>query len=44
MDCKEIVKCIKFLLYPYKYINIMFFLHYYISQMITVVLTTTGHV
>lgn len=23
MDCKEIVKCIKFLLHPYKYINII---------------------
>lgn len=26
MDCKEIVKCIKFLLHPYKYINIIMFI------------------
>lgn len=26
MDCNEIVKCIKFLLYPYKYINIIMFI------------------
>lgn len=25
MDCKETVKCINFLLHPYKYINIIMF-------------------
>lgn len=40
MDCKETVKCINFLLHPYKYINIIM-LHYYISQNISAVSSTT---
>lgn len=28
MDCKETVKCIKFLLHTYKYINIIMFVTY----------------